>query len=104
MELLPIEQISHDLVSRIGEVRATRILDAIQRRFDRRFNIAADASMSPINPEWIYRTDIEKELTYKLKLGLMLTGHDSPAEARKRILLRREARRREHSQSKASRN
>lgn len=92
-DLLPIEQEAKDFVLRIGEQRANRILNAICRRFDRRYNKACSANNVPINPEWIYKTDLEVSLTYKIQLGLKLTDdYNTPQAARQRIKKRLEAR------------
>jgi len=91
--LLPIEQEAKEFVLRIGEQRANRILNAICRRFDRRYNKACSANNVPINPEWIFKTDFEVSLTYKIQLGLQLTDdYNTPQAARQRILKRLEER------------
>ena len=92
-DLLPSEQEAKDLVVRIGQQRADRILSALTRRFDRRYNKACDASMVPINPEWIYRSELEVNLTFKLKMGLQLTDdYNTPCAAKLRIKKRLEER------------
>ena len=91
--LLPSEQESVELVNRIGRSRAERILNSISRRFERRYQSACDTNMVPINPEWIYKTKLEVELTFKLKMGLALTDdYFTPAAAKARILKRIEER------------
>jgi hypothetical protein len=91
--LLPNEQKAKDLVLRVGQQRACRILNALTRRFERRYNKACDESMSPVNPEWIYKTELEVNLTFDLKIGLQLTdAFNTPKAAKERIAKRLEAR------------
>jgi len=93
MALLPSEQEAKDFVLKIGAQRASRILDAICRRFDRRYKLACDQSNSPINPEWIYKTKLEVDLTDRIKMGLQLTDdYNTPAAAKQRLLKRLEER------------
>lgn len=89
MEILASEQKAADLVNRIGLARANRILDAIIRRFNRRYQKACDAGGVPVNPEWIRRTPLERELEYQLKIGTSLVDdYFTPEAARARILAR----------------
>ena len=89
MILLDSEQEAKDFVIKIGAQRASRILSAIGRRFDRRYNNACNASNSPVNPEWIYRTELEVNLTYKIKMGLQLTDdYNTPQAAKERTVKR----------------
>jgi len=93
MKLLPNEQESVNFVVRIGQKRAERILNAITRRFDRRYNKALNCAMVPLNPEWIIKTPLEVKLTYWIKIGLTLTDDDNtPAAAKQRIRKRIDAR------------
>ena len=93
MSLLPSEHRAAEFVREIGVDRAGRILDAICRRFDRRFKKACDISPTPINREWVRQTHLEIELTHKLKMGLMLVDeYFTPVAAHARILARISAR------------
>lgn len=88
-DYLPSEQCAYDYVSMIGLERATRVLEALGRRFDRRFHAACDANMVPINPEWIYRTPFEVELMHRLKIGMALVDtYNTPSAAHQRIVKR----------------
>ncbi|MEI8659392.1 hypothetical protein [Vibrio sp. Hal054] len=92
-ELLPSEQQAYDFVKRIGLERAQRILASICRRFDRRYDKACDSNLVPINREWIRRTELEVELTHRLKIGMTLVDDsNTPEAAHQRILERIEAR------------
>lgn len=92
-KLLPNEQEAKDFVLRIGQQRAERILNAIYRRFDRRYNKACDDNNMPINAEWIYKTELEVNLSFKLKMGLQLTDdYNTPWAAKLRIQKRLEER------------
>lgn len=96
--LLKEEQNASAFVLHIGIERAERILNAICKRFDRRYERACDNSMSPINREWVYRTEFEVSLTHKIKIGLTLVDqYNTPAAAKKRILERIENRKRKLS-------
>ncbi|OEE38306.1 hypothetical protein A1QO_02695 [Vibrio genomosp. F10 str. ZF-129] len=93
MELLPNEAKAKAFVLRIGFERSTRLINAIDRRFQRRYKKACINSFSPINPEWIYKTKLEVELMHQLKMGLSLADtSNTPAAARQRILERIERR------------
>lgn len=100
-DLLPIEQEAKDFVLRIGDQRAIRILNAICRRFDRRYNKACSANNVPINREWIYKTDLEVSLTYKIKLGLKLNDDYNTPQAAKQRILKRIAERKARREAKA---
>lgn len=104
--LLPSEQAAKDFVSRIGIPRASVLLDKLAKRFDRRFEKAADEASVPINREWIKRTPFEVELTHTLKMGLtLLDDYNTPVAARARIEARikvRNARRAIRLSSKVS--
>lgn len=82
------------LVSRIGVSRAYRLLAAITRRVDRRYNALCLASFSPMNREWVRRTPLEVTLMHQLKLGIaLLDDFHTPSAARARIQARLAARR-----------
>lgn len=101
MDLLPSEQAAFDFVSDIGLARASALLDAIGRRFDRRYSKACKSSFAPINREWIYRTALEVDLTHRLKIGLTLCDVSSTPEAcRNRIMARRSQRKAERQAAK----
>lgn len=88
MTLLPNEQLAKDFVLKYSPQRCARVLDALCRRFDRRFHRAASEAAVPINPEWVYTTAFEKELIHRIKLGLSLVDTDTPHQAKIRILQR----------------
>lgn len=89
MDLLPSEQQAAAFVRSIGIDRAERILSAIARRFDRRYAKACTESFAPINREWVKQTELEVELTHRIKLGLMLVDdYHTPKAAHARILKR----------------
>lgn len=93
MMLLKEEQNASDFVLSIGIKRAERVLNAICKRFDRRYERACDNGFGSINREWVYRTELEVNLTHKIKMGLNLVDqYNTPAAAKKRILERIEAR------------
>lgn len=93
MKLLPKEQEAKDFVAKIGLERASRILSAITRRFDRRFKKACEVCVTPINPEWVPSTKLEISLTYRLKMGMqLLDTYNTPAAAKARIRARIQAR------------
>ena len=90
LDLMPSEQMAADFVSKIGIERAQRILDAICRRFDRRYQKACDKNpLVPINPEWVRNTPLELDLTHRIKMGLtILDDYNTPYAAHQRILTR----------------
>ena len=90
--LLPSEQHAKDFVAKYTAERCTRLLDALCRRFDRRFELAASNAGVPINREWVRVTPFERELTFRLKMGLTLNNTDTPFKAKIRILKRMVAR------------
>lgn len=85
MNLLPFEKQAYDFVVAMGQERASNLLDALTRRFDRRCQRlwSKGATITVGN---IYRTPQEVELTHRLKIGLMLIDDDSSAKAHQRIL------------------
>lgn len=101
MDLLPSEQAAFDFVSGIGLTRATALLDAIGRRFDRRYSKACKSSFSPIDREWVYRTALEVDLTHRLKIGLTLCDvGNTPEDCHNRIMARRAQRKAERQAAK----
>lgn len=89
MGLLPSERRAADFVRKIGLERAGRVLDAVSRRFERRFNQACKDAGIPLNREWVRRTPFEIELTHTLKTGMMIVDDShSPTAAHARILAR----------------
>lgn len=90
LDLMPSEQMAVDFVSKIGIERAQRILDAICRRFNRRYQKACDENpLVPINPEWVRNTPLELDLTHRIKMGLtILDDYNTPYAAHQRILAR----------------
>lgn len=87
MDLLKSEQSAVDFINKYGAERANRVLDALCRRFEMRYELASQNSFGPLNREWIYTTKIERELTYLIKIGLSLTDtYNTPENARRRIL------------------
>lgn len=93
MNLLHSEQKAVDFIGKYGQNRATRVLDALCRRFDRRYEKACESSFSPINRESVYKTPLEVDLTHLIKMGLTLTDtYNTPLAAKKRLLERREKR------------
>lgn len=87
--LLPNERDAALFVDSIGIERATSILNKIYRRFDRRYKRACDNSFVMISVGSIYQTKLEKDLAYKIKLGLMLAPKESSSSIKERILNRR---------------
>ncbi|WP_318515540.1 hypothetical protein [Photobacterium leiognathi] len=99
--LVGSEKKAFELVSKIGAIRATRILEAIDRRFNRRFRYASGKAM--ITPTATNQTELEINLKYLLKLGLMLTDTDTPEKAHQRVLARIAERNAERAKRKQSR-
>lgn len=93
MDLLPGEKDAFQFVVSIGLSRAYRLIDKIAARFERRYKRACEEASVPINREWIYSTELEKDLMHKLKMGVTLVDiSSSPYAARRRLELRIEAR------------
>lgn len=89
MELLPSEKKHVEFINKYGRERATRLLDALCRRFDRRYEKACDNAFAPINREWVYQTPFEVEMKHHIKMGLTLTDtENTPMAAHQRILER----------------
>lgn len=92
-ELLPSEKEASEFVENIGLERAYRILEKLSKRFDRRYIKACNAAFSPINREWVRRTELELNLSHKLRIGITINDvSNTPAKAKERILARIQAR------------
>ncbi len=92
MELLKNEQQASDLVSKIGLVRAKRLLTALSNRKARRTKALPDC-VGFLSHNYQVSKQWEIELAYKLKLGIMITDNsNSPQAARQRNLERRRKR------------
>ncbi|MEZ8028350.1 hypothetical protein [Enterovibrio norvegicus] len=87
-ELLKNEKIALELGLKYGEQRLIAVLNAIERRFHRRYVMACNKSFVSLNPNSIARTRCEIHLAHEIKLALMLIKTDSPQKARERNLAR----------------
>jgi hypothetical protein len=90
------------LVEKIGRPRALKISHSISNRLTRRVNNAnASVFSGYFTLGCIKEYDWEKELSYKLKLGLMMTDFENtPEAARERNIKRREDRKAMRSKEK----
>lgn len=101
MDLLPNEKAAVEYVRKIGLDRAYRVINAIGNRIDRRYNAAADLAPFPINPEWIRKTPLERELMFRLQIGAkLLDNYFTPLAAKDRIKKRLAERKLAASQKK----
>lgn len=98
--LLPNEQKAKDFVNTIGTERAERILNAICRRLDRRYERACNQSMVPFDRDHMRRTSLEVSLLWELKTGLMLNDTYNTPQAAKARILKRIAARKERRQAR----
>lgn len=74
MTLHSSEQAAKDFVLRIGTKRATRLLDLVCGRIDRRIKIANLHTFGQFFDTGCIRTaDWERELIFTIKMGLQLT-------------------------------
>lgn len=83
MSLYPSEQAALDFVTRIGIIRANRILSLIAKRIERRATKGRFFTL-----DFVRREPWEVDLMHQLKIGLMLSDTDSPYAAHQRILAR----------------
>lgn len=94
MDLLPIEQRAKEFVSSIGIPRATRLLELLCSRIERRIRIANAQCFGQFFDEGcIKKAPWEVDLIFELKMGLSLNNTDTPAAAKTRITARRKAQR-----------
>jgi hypothetical protein len=90
MQLLKSEQESLAFVQQIGLKRAHRILDLISHRKSRRLANANRESNGFIMDDLHLKVSAwERDLDFKIKMGLTLSNDDTPAKAHQRILDRR---------------
>jgi hypothetical protein len=88
-KLLASEEKAKAFVEKYTVERCERVLNAIGRRFDRRYELACEQAAIPLNREWIRKTDLEVDLMHRLKIGLtLLDDYSTPMAARLRQLKR----------------
>ncbi len=99
--LLASEKAALELVRRIGDDRAQRLLSRITTRIQRRIDKANRECLGQFfDSTSIAKADWEVTLDYQLKLGLNLNDNDTPEKAHQRILERRKRQREERQRKR----
>lgn len=88
--LLPNELAAKTLVIKIGNERATRLLELLTARIRRRINVGNSKSFGQfLDESCVRKSQWEVDLIFNLKMGLSLTDtYNTPAAARERLLKR----------------
>jgi len=90
MSLLKNEQIAKDFVIKIGEKRATRLLNLVTSRIARRIRKGNEQMFGQfLTEDCVRKAPWEVNLTYNIKMGLSLTDtYNTPIAAKQRIASR----------------
>lgn len=92
MELLPSELAAKEFVFEIGVERATRLLERICHRIERRAKRGSSFGQF-LTTDYVKKADWEVSLIFNLKMGLKLLNNvNCPYAARQKVLARIEAR------------